>query len=72
MDDPETNDRQDSRTAFRYCVDAYENITNPPNLATRIRRYLNESRTISRWEYWAMGIGSGTCASAITTFVNWL
>ena len=35
-------------------------------------RWLKVERTITRWEYWLMGIGSGTCAAALTNLLHWL
>ena len=43
-----------------------------PSYMIRIWRWLNIERTITRWQYWMMGIGSGITASALTTFVHWL
>jgi hypothetical protein len=43
-----------------------------PFYMIRIWRWLKVERTITRWEYWMMGIGSGITASALTTFVHWL
>ena len=38
----------------------------------RTRRWFKAERTMTRWEYWMMGIGSGITASALTTFIHWL
>lgn len=43
-----------------------------PFYMIRTWRWLKAERTITRWEYWMMGIGSGITASALTTFVHWL
>jgi len=43
-----------------------------PSYMIRIWRWLKAERTITRWQYWMTGIGSGITASALTTFIHWL
>lgn len=43
-----------------------------PSYMIRIWRWFKAERTITRWEYWMIGIGSGITASALTTFIHWL